>query len=539
MLSGHRVNVESLILLEARPYAGETDEEIVAGAWDFAEINRRYAIGYKTEVGNQSGIGHKPGDPLAMPDSMPVDRILADLESTDSKIRRSCLDALHALGIRGPSEEDGKKLLAAAAGNFPQVSAEAPRPEGALPSLNEVFERARSGELSPDEAGAMAEQAALAMGEESEKYGGADISLRLIEIAGKEPWAGYAPVIAQHFSDYSADARFFALELLAKILDRIGAETFVRLSQAFASELEHIPWYPLRDDPRHADVFFPSMLDLLAHKKLRGEVCEMLFHYCEAGLLKPVELAPYADRLLSLYTGLRDRIEATQRAHPLSWMWDDKAYVEIRGEAELLLDLFGWLPTESSRHELRRAVRLSDPCLKGYAAIALLRLGETVSPRELSPVGASPEMRNRLYKALEKLERLELFPDEFRNQLAFAESDMVEWLAFPTELQRPPDEIELMKSVTVDAPEPDGSIEYYVFRFRVNDPHWAADSGWMAGIAGPYRVKEKPTPNGLGETFSQFEPADEWSAEEHVRRRQDECESPFPRPCSDNWLGEI
>jgi hypothetical protein len=36
--------VESLILFEARPCAGETDAEIVAGAWDFTEINRRYAV---------------------------------------------------------------------------------------------------------------------------------------------------------------------------------------------------------------------------------------------------------------------------------------------------------------------------------------------------------------------------------------------------------------------------------------------------------------------------------------------------------------
>jgi DNA-binding transcriptional regulator PaaX len=42
LLVGGPVDVESLILLEARPCAGETDVEIVAGAWDFAEINRRY-----------------------------------------------------------------------------------------------------------------------------------------------------------------------------------------------------------------------------------------------------------------------------------------------------------------------------------------------------------------------------------------------------------------------------------------------------------------------------------------------------------------
>ena len=43
ILAGGEVNVESLLLLEARPAAGETDAEIVDGAWDFAQINRRYA----------------------------------------------------------------------------------------------------------------------------------------------------------------------------------------------------------------------------------------------------------------------------------------------------------------------------------------------------------------------------------------------------------------------------------------------------------------------------------------------------------------
>ena len=43
ILGGGRINVESLLLLEARPCAGESDAEIVAGAWDFERINRRYA----------------------------------------------------------------------------------------------------------------------------------------------------------------------------------------------------------------------------------------------------------------------------------------------------------------------------------------------------------------------------------------------------------------------------------------------------------------------------------------------------------------
>ena len=43
ILGGGKINVESLILLEAQPCAGESDAEIVAGAWDFERIYRRYA----------------------------------------------------------------------------------------------------------------------------------------------------------------------------------------------------------------------------------------------------------------------------------------------------------------------------------------------------------------------------------------------------------------------------------------------------------------------------------------------------------------
>jgi phenylacetic acid degradation operon negative regulatory protein len=57
ILSGGKVNVESLILLEARPCAGESDAEIVAGAWDFERINHRYARHLKV-------LEERPGDAL-------------------------------------------------------------------------------------------------------------------------------------------------------------------------------------------------------------------------------------------------------------------------------------------------------------------------------------------------------------------------------------------------------------------------------------------------------------------------------------------
>jgi phenylacetic acid degradation operon negative regulatory protein len=43
VFAGSRIDVESLIFFQANPCAGESNEEIVAGAWNFPSINRNYA----------------------------------------------------------------------------------------------------------------------------------------------------------------------------------------------------------------------------------------------------------------------------------------------------------------------------------------------------------------------------------------------------------------------------------------------------------------------------------------------------------------
>jgi hypothetical protein len=131
-------------------------------------------------------------------------------------------------------------------------------------------------------------------------------------------------------------------------------------------------------------------------------------------------------------------------------------------------------------------------------------------------VAASPEVRNWLYDKLEDMDRLALFPKQFRTQPAFAESAMVQWLVYPTELGSAPDQIQLAKVVPVDTRGPDGMLDYYVFKFRTFAPHWAAKDGWMAGIAGPFLRKDAPTTVAQGATFSKFESWGAKTPEEHV-----------------------
>jgi hypothetical protein len=85
---------------------------------------------------------------------------------------------------------------------------------------------------------------------------------------------------------------------------------------------------------------------------------------------------------------------------------------------------------------------------------------------------------------------------------------VVNWLTFPTELGRVPDEIELM-NIFEDEDE-----EFYLFRFRCNNDDWQED-GWMAGISGSFLKKEKPTTHKQGHTFSCFDKLESKSPEEH------------------------
>jgi phenylacetic acid degradation operon negative regulatory protein len=62
LLAEGQVDVQSLILLEGRPCAGETSEQIVAGAWDFLQINRRYQA-------CQNVLARRPRGRLADPSS--------------------------------------------------------------------------------------------------------------------------------------------------------------------------------------------------------------------------------------------------------------------------------------------------------------------------------------------------------------------------------------------------------------------------------------------------------------------------------------
>lgn len=182
-----------------------------------------------------------------------------------------------------------------------------------------------------------------------------------------------------------------------------------------------------------------------------------------------------------------------------------------------MLDALGRLGADTLSVELPRfAEGLADPRLRLLAVVSLARLDHEPAALALDAIASDPETRNHLFDAVASLNKRDLFPQHQSSQAKLAESDMVQWLTFPTELGRAPDHIELMTTIERDLGPDAGVVVYFVFRFKTDPPHWSAEDGWMAGVAGPFSKSDFPTTQAWGDTFSTFTRWDEFSAEEHL-----------------------
>ncbi|HUF28421.1 MAG TPA: hypothetical protein VMM18_15700 [Gemmatimonadaceae bacterium] len=180
--------------------------------------------------------------------------------------------------------------------------------------------------------------------------------------------------------------------------------------------------------------------------------------------------------------------------------------------ALLIVAMIAWLifaAYAGGRRAYRRMLDRIAPVVTALAA------GTDPAPEHIDAFARDRETRKVLHDVLAASGRLHLFPRQWLTWEAMAEADLVAWLCHPNEMSAPPAGIEMMARV----PAPDGAVgDFFVFRYRMEPPHWRASDGWLAGVAGPYEAAGDPAPHGPG-TFSHFEKFDARTAEEHVHLR--------------------
>ncbi len=162
----------------------------------------------------------------------------------------------------------------------------------------------------------------------------------------------------------------------------------------------------------------------------------------------------------------------------------------------------------------RGAVKRDEKIYKEIAFIEeKIDNNEVVNAEEIEKIAEKAYIRPLLYIILKNYEKLDLFPSKYLEHKFQAESELSYWLAHPNELQTPPDKIELCKVVKKNI---DNKImDFYVFRFCSNPPHWAAQDGWLLGVAGPYSCDTIPY-SGAPATFSRLDKESEVNPEELV-----------------------
>ncbi len=120
--------------------------------------------------------------------------------------------------------------------------------------------------------------------------------------------------------------------------------------------------------------------------------------------------------------------------------------------------------------------------------LRMLNADEPIDSKDLLRLAQDPSLRCGLFKMLSAYNKHDLFPNEYLTIEKGAEGHLVNWLEFPTELGKAPDEIEVIKKVTLKGE----AIDYYTFKYKSQSPRWVKQLDWIIGVSGPYHENSKP-----------------------------------------------
>src|SRR5262245_48403650 len=119
------------------------------------------------------------------------------------------------------------------------------------------------------------------------KWDWLDSAGELIDAAAKEPKSEYISVIKELFAQYSPKGKQAALYLLSLLPDREAASAYMDLlhENARSGGIPRLALMEIQNNPRHADIFFPHILDYANIKEFAWDIQLFLLSYLEAGLV--------------------------------------------------------------------------------------------------------------------------------------------------------------------------------------------------------------------------------------------------------------
>lgn len=314
-------------------------------------------------------------------------------------------------------------------------------------------------------------------------------------------------LIEERYADADPDLRLDLLTLVASAATEQGARKFADLVASHGWPESSYPrlFSELATNLPHAHSFLPKLLDVRGDDRPTTDLGDLTLRALRSGSLQPasIETTSMVQELPGRIDDLLTRI-AQDRGNDAH---DDESAAAVH-ELAMLLDLAGFVGGDLAARRIQRAFDLPETWPVTFALTSAVRRKLDLPAAVVTRVGKDPETRSTLYGLLRDLGASDRIPAEYRSRDAFAEADIVGWLAHPNELGHAPTDIEKMATFT--ATHEGQEVELYVWRFRCEG------EAWQAATSGPYATTGPEGPLSGPSTFSMFEDWDTKTPEEHA-----------------------
>lgn len=153
--------------------------------------------------------------------------------------------------------------------------------------------------------------------------------------------------------------------------------------------------------------------------------------------------------------------------------------------------IMGGTPSEGGlTQRITELFTLGDPAVSYYALSTLLAMDKPIPDGVILTLAENIEYADRVFHLLKQYGLAGKIPAELQDPVYLAKSDLVQWLVYPTELGKRPDEMEYLGQV-----KRRGEI-YHLFRYKSDSENLDEESRnvWLIGWA-----------NDEGGTFSNFD----------------------------------
>ena len=227
------------------------------------------------------------------------------------------------------------------------------------------------------------------------------------------------------------------------------------------------------NDPENIK-YLVSMTGLAVEEYHKGKLYQGLLHY-----QRDIPRLPEESRDI-----LGAHIQSEMRRY-----LENPLTADTENNLELICDICRYFRKDRFVELLNKALWIGNIHIRFYAVGTLLTFGSEAPLHIIETLANDMEYANLTYQLLKRYRLEKFFPAACSTPEYLAQSDLVRWLTYPTELGKAPDEIEYLGKVRKGE-------KFYIFRFRSDSENIPEKERgeWMIGWSGS-----------KGGTFSNFD----------------------------------